>query len=350
MRKIWKDFLQIRRFRHAITAHRQRWSLSRARICHVSVLLVALTPLFMSSDAYAAEDYPSARLTMIVPFPAGGRTDLVGRIVAQYLEAALGKSVTVFNRPGAGGILGSKDVAEASADGYTLGFFSSALVAAQYTMPNAASLADFELIAIVNADPAAIAVNATSKWHTLKDLIEDARKSPGKLTFGTVPGASAQIFAAGFERAADVSFLDVPFKGDSDGAAALAGGTIDAHAAVPVSYKSLVAANLVRVLAIASDSRSEFYADMPTFRENGVPLSIGSFHGVFVPKGTPDSVKAKIGAALKVALENPELRQRMDLAGAATVFFSGQQAQEFLAQQDKTYRNIIDTLGLRVAR
>jgi tripartite-type tricarboxylate transporter receptor subunit TctC len=350
MRKICKDVFRAVCFRHAVAGRQQPWSFRHPSLYAGFLLLLMLAPLLASNSVHAAQDYPSSRLTMIVPFPAGGRTDLVGRIVAQYLEAALGKPVSVFNRPGAGGVLGSKDVAEAAGDGYTLGFFSSALVAAQYTMPNAATLADFDLIGIVNADPAAIAVRATSKWHTLKDLVEDARKSPGKLTFGTVPGASAQIFAAGFERIAAVSFLNVPFKGDSDGADALAGGYIDAHAAVPVSYKSLVAANLVRVLAIASDNRSEFYAGMPTFRENGVPLSIGSFHGVFVPKGTPDAIKATIGAALKTALEDPGLRQRMDLAGAATVFLSGPQAQEFLAQQDETYRNIIDTLGLRVAR
>ena len=102
-----------------------------------------------------------------------------------------------------------------------------------------------------------------------------------------IPGASAQIFAAGFARAANVKMIDVPFKGDAEGAIALAGGHIEAHVAVPVSYKSLIDAKKVRILAVAAESKSPLYGNLATFRENGVDLVIGAFHGVYVPKGTP---------------------------------------------------------------
>ena len=295
--------------------------------------LVAVAIALASMHPAAAEDYPARSITMIVPFPAGGRTDLVGRIVAQYLQAAIGQPVSVINKPGASSVLGSLEVADAKPDGYTLGFFSTSLVTAQYTVPTPLSMTRFELVAIVNADPAALAVNASSKWQTLKELVADARAAAGTLRIGMIPGASAQIFAAGFERAAGVDLINVPFKGDSDGATALAGGHIEIHVAVPVSYKSLVAAHMIRILAVAADARSDLYGNIPTFRENDVPLTIGAFHGVYVPKDTPVAVKDKIAAALKAALANPELLTRMSEAGAATIFMSGQEAQKYLLAQ-----------------
>src|SRR3954468_4964016 len=211
--------------------------------------LAATTAALM--PAAAQSDYPTRAITMIVPFPAGGRTDLVGRIVAQELTKKIGKPVAVVNKPGASSVLGAREVSEASADGYTLGFFSTSAVTSQYTVPTPISLSNFELVAIVNTDPAAIAVQYSAQWKTLKELVEDAKKNPGKYRIGMIPGASAQIFAAGIENAAGVKMINVPFKGDSDGAVALAGGHIDVHVAVPVSYKSLEAAKKVRMLAVA---------------------------------------------------------------------------------------------------
>ncbi len=315
---------------------------------HLATVVLMFSALLTSFTPVAADDYPSKPITMIVPFPAGGRTDVIGRFIAQYMQAAIGKPVAIVNKPGASSVLGSNEVADAKPDGYMLGFFSTSAVTAQYTVPTPLSLARFDLVAIVNADPAAIAVNESSKWQTLKDLVADAKAAPNSLKIGMIPGASAQIFAAGFSRAAGIDLINVPFKGDADGAIALAGGHIDIHVAVPVSYKSLVASKKVRMLAVASDARSDLYGNLPTYRENGVPLSINAFHGVYVPAGTPEAIKNKIADALKATLDNPELKQRMNDAGAAAVYLKGQEAKDYLKVQDDTYREIIDALGLRV--
>src|SRR5262249_56902201 len=131
---------------------------------------------------------------------------------------------------------------------------------------------NFDLVAIVNTDPAAVAVQYGAPWKTLKDLVEDARKQPGKLRLGMIPGASAQIFAAGLENAAGIETIQVPFKGDSDGAIALAGGHIDIHVAVPLSYKTLEAAKKGAMLAGADSPRSPPFANLPTFKHNTRPL------------------------------------------------------------------------------
>lgn len=286
---------------------------------------------------------------MTVPFPPGGRTDVIGRLVAQHLANHLGKPVLIVNKPGAGGTIGSKEVARSKPDGYMLGFFSSAVVSAQYIVPTAPALADFEVVSIVNADPAALAIQAAAPWKTLKDLVSHARQNPEKLRIGIVTGGTNEIFAAGFARAANVRMTTIPYKGDADGAVALAGGHIEVHVSVPVSYKSLIDAKKVRMLAVATDSSSSLYSGVPTFRENGVDLVIGAMHGVFVPKGTPPSVIAKIADALQKTMSAPELVKTMGEMGAGVEFSRGMEAREYLAKHDSTYKAIIEDLGLRAA-
>lgn len=314
-----------------------------------SSTLVVVACLLADASPAPAQDYPNKPLTMIVPFSAGGRTDVIGRIVGQHLPKHLGKPVAVVNKPGASSVLGSQEVANSRPDGYTLGFFSTSAVTAQYTVPTPINLKDFELVAIVNADPAALAVQELASWRTLKDLVEHARQNPDRVRIGMIPGASAQIFAAGFAHAANVKMIDVPFKGDAEGAIALAGGHIEVHVAVPVSYKSLVDAKKVRILAVAAESKSPLYGNLPTFRENGVDLVIGAFHGVYVPKGTPSAVVGKLADALEKTMTAPELLDGMKDMGAGVVFVRGDAAKDYLAKQDNTYRTIIENLGLRVA-
>ena len=317
----------------------------------LALLVAAMCVIFMDVRSVLAQasDYPSRAVTMIVPFSAGGRTDLIGRMISHHLQKHLGQTVSIVNKPGASSVLGSMEVSQSKPDGYTVGFFSTSAVTSQYTVPTPMSLGDFELVAIVNTDPAAIAVHDSASWKTLKDLVAEARKKPDQLRIGMIPGASAQIFAAGFARAADVKLTNVPFKGDSEGAVALAGNHIEVHVAVPVSYKSLLEAKKIRILAVAAEKSSPLYGNLPTFRDNGVDLVIGAFHGVYVPKGTPPAVIAKLAQALEQTMSSKELLDNMRDAGAGVEFLKGAEAKAFLAKQDATYRGIIEDLGLRVA-
>ena len=297
----------------------------------------------------ASAAYPDKPITMIVPFPAGGRTDLTARVVAQYLPTHIRQTVVVVNKPGAGGVLGAKEVAAAPPDGYTLGMFSSAVVTAQYTVATPTNLADYVPLAVVNIDPMALAVKYDAPWKTLAELVSYAQKNAGKVRLGMIPGASAQIFAGGFSKMANVKTVYVPFKGDADGVFALAGGHIEAHVAVPVSYKALADAKKIRILGVAATQRSQLYPDIPTFRENGVDLVIGSFHIVFVPKGTPADVQAELVQALAKTMQEPELRKQMGAANLGFAYMDQKETARFLTQQDDLYRRLIDELGMRVA-
>lgn len=296
----------------------------------------------------ASAAYPEKAITLIVPFPPGGRTDLMARVFAQHLPKHIRQSVIVVNKPGAGGVLGAKEVAAAAPDGYTLGIFSSAVVSAQYTVATPTNLADYVPLAVVNIDPMSLAVKYDAPWKTLRELVSYAQKNPGKLRMGMIPGASAQIFAGAFSKAANAKTVYVPFKGDAPGVAALAGGHIDAHVAVPVSYKALAEAGKIRILGVGATERSQLNPDIPTFRENGVDLVIGSFHAVFAPKGTPGEVQTALGQALAKTVKEPEFAKQMAAANLGYAYLNQKETARFLAQQDELYRRLIEELGMRV--
>ena len=310
------------------------------------ILLGAVIGLGTWTSTALAQSYPARTVTIVVPFGAGGRTDLTARGVARALEKHLGRTVAVVNRPGAGGVIGSKAVANAPADGYTAGIFSSAVVSAQYTVETGTDLKDYRIVGVMEISPAAVSVNYDAAYKSLKDLVAAAKRSPGQLKFGMIPGASAQVFAGGFVDAAGVTTNMVPFKDDASGATALAGGHIDLHVAVPASYKALSDAKKLRMLGVAAEKRMSTFPDVPTMREQGVDLVIGSFHGLFVPKDTSDAIVATLEAALGKAMQEPDVNDQMAKVGLGPVFMGRREAQDFVATQDATYAKLIDKLGL----
>ena len=279
----------------------------------------------------------------------GGRTDLTGRAVAQYLKTELGQPVVVVNKPGAGGVLGAKEVAAAAPDGYTLGIFSTGFLTAQYTVPTPTNAADYEMIAMVNLDPAAIAVPEARGWRTLPDFIKYARANPGKLKVGIDAGSSAQIFAAAFVEKAGLNVIYVPFRGGGERTVALAGGHIDVDFDIVAPLKTMREAEKIRVLGVASDKRVKDYADIPTMAEGGVDLSISSWHGVFAPRGTPPSVVAKVSAALGRVAANSEFQERMRNLLLGVEYLDTVQFRTFFAEADKINLALIRKLGLLVS-
>jgi tripartite-type tricarboxylate transporter receptor subunit TctC len=311
-----------------------------------TLLFAAAFALGVWAPSAMAQSYPSQAITVVVPFGAGGRTDLTARGVAQALEKHMGGTVVVVNKPGAGGVIGGKFVATAKPDGYTAGIFSSAVVSAQYTVATGTNLADYKIVGVMESSPAAVSVNYGSPWKTLKDLVAAAKKSPSQLKFGMIPGGSAQVFAGGFVDAAGVQMNMVPFNSDAPGVAALAGGHIDAHVAVPASYKALSDAKKVRMLGVAADKRMSTFPDIPTMQEQGVDLVIGSFHGLFVPKHTPDNIVARLETALEKAMQEKTVIDQMANVGLGPVFMGRKEAERFVGGQDAAYRKLISRLGM----
>lgn len=314
----------------------------------ISSVLIAVSIASFAPRAHAADAYPAKPVTMIVPYPPGGRTDLCARAVAQYLSRELGKPFIVVNRPGASGVLGAKEVAEAPADGYTIGLFSTGFLTAQYTVPTKTSVSDYELVSLINMDPAVLAVSTSGRFKTLADVVAYAKANPGKLKVGIDAGSSAQIFAAAFAKAAHIDVVYVPFRGGGERTVALAGDHIDVDFDIISPLKAMRDAGKISVLAIASETRAPQYPNIPTMAELGVQLDMSSWHGVFVPKGTPADVVARLDAGLAKTANDPEFRSRMDALLLGVRYQNTESFKKFFKENDQADLALIEQLGLRV--
>jgi len=311
------------------------------------VMLTGLALAALVQAAYA-QPYPSKAVTFVVPFPAGGRTDLTARVVAQYLKTELAQPVVVVNKPGASGVLGAKEVAGAAPDGYTLGFFSTGFLTTQYTVPTPTSVREYDLVALINIDPAAVAASAARGWKTLNEVISYGKKNPGGIRVGINAGTSAHVFAVAFCNAAGLDVIYVPFRGGVERAAALAGGHIDLDFDIVAPMKPMLEAGKLRVLGVASDRRVELYQDIPTMREQGVDLVISSWHGVFAPKGTPVATITALNGALDKIARNPQFIEQMGALLLGVRYLNQQEFVRFFQEQDALFKPLIDKLGLAV--
>lgn len=309
----------------------------------VSVFAAIAQPL----DA-VAQSYPAKAITLIVPFPAGGRTDLTARAIAEALKDDLHQPVVVVNKPGASGVLGAKEVAGAQPDGYTLGLFSTGFLTTQYTVPTPTNAKEYELIALINFDPAALAASVASGWTSLAQVIAAGKARPKSIKVGINPGNSAHIFAGAFAKSAGLDVIYVPFKGGSERAVAIAGGHIDLDFDIVAPMKPLMDAGKLKVLGVAANRRVELYPQIPTWREQGVDVAIYSWHGIFAPAGTPAPVLAAVDASLQRVARNPKFLAQMDKLLLGVRYMNRQEFTTFFTEQDALMKLLIQNLGLMI--
>ena len=265
-----------------------------------------------------AQAFPARPIKLIVPFPAGGTGDLLGRLAAKEMEASLGQPVVVENRAGAGGAVGSDAVAKAAPDGYTLvlsNVASHAIGVSVYARLPYDALKDFTHIGLIAAVPSGIAVAANSPYTSMAMLLDKARTAPGAVRFGSNGnGTSSHAKLAILNQAARVDITHVPYRGSAPATADLLGGQIDGLiAAVPDVGRN----RLLRLLAITTDARAARWPDVPSVRELGLaPLVASNWFGISGPAGMPAPVADRLNAALVTALNTPELAERLRDLGA----------------------------------
>lgn len=239
---------------------------------------VAALPLLRAAlpEQAFAQTYPVRNITMIVPFPAGGQADLAARPVAQALERILGKSVIVDNRAGGGGgSVGNAAAARAEPDGYTLLMTLSSLAVLPeadrlFDRPVAYEVSQFMPIARVLADPTLLAVPASAPWNTAQEFVEDAKKRPGQITYGSSgPYGTLHVAMEMFANSADIKMLHVPFRSAGPALTALLSGTVQAIAAAPGTLKPQVDDGKLRVLGNCGAQRVASFPDVPTFQQLG---------------------------------------------------------------------------------
>lgn len=282
------------------------------------ILALAATGMMMIASATTVwAEYPQRPLTMIVAYSAGGGTDVAARTLAPYIEKHLGASVTVLNRPGAGGEVGFTALAQSKADGYTFGFINIPnLLAIPIQRKTRYSMDDIQPIAQIVYDAGALSVRTDSNIKSLDDLIIEAKKAPGTVTYGTTGiGSDDHLAVLSFERKAGIKLRHIPFPGAADLRAATLGGHITmASMNISEAVDDMKAGNL-RVLGQMSNDRWEEAAEVPTFKEQGFDVVMGSHRGLGAPAGIPKDIFAKLSEAVSKAVNDPEFQKKSKQQG-----------------------------------
>ena len=276
---------------------------------------IALLATLAGITGSIAEDYPNRPITMIVPFAAGGPTDVVARIMAEGMRPALGQTIVIENITGAAGSIAVGRAVRSAPDGYTLsiGHWSTHVInGAIYNLPYDL-LADLEPVALLAANPQLIVANNKVQADDLKSLIAWIKANPDKATAGTAgPGSASHIGGVYFERFSDTKLLFVPYRGTGPAMQDLIAGQISLMLDQSSNSLPQVRNKQIKAFAVTAKTRLAAAPDIPTVDELGMPgFYISVWHGLWVPKGTPKPIIAKLAAAVQVALANPNVRKRL---------------------------------------
>jgi len=303
----------------------------------LSVIAVALS-LGAIEAASAQAAYPSRPVTMVVPYPAGGPSDTLGRVLAESMRGFLGQPVVIENVSGAGGAIGVARVARAAPDGYTLSLghvqthvINAATQTLQYDV-----VKDFEPVSLLADTPQWVVAKSAFPAASLQEMIAWMKANPGKATVGAVGvGGPTDIAAIYFQKHTGTSFQLVPYRGGAPLVQDLVAGQIDLTFGQAANYLAHVRGGRLKAYAVLAGKRWWAAADVPTMDEAGVPGLHSSFwHGLWVPKGTPKDVVAKLHAAVVEALADPALVKRFGDIGQE-IWPRAQQTPEALAAQQK---------------
>ncbi|CAM4295985.1 tripartite tricarboxylate transporter substrate binding protein [Bordetella muralis] len=308
------------------------------RFCVLSGLLaihsvIACTPVF-------AQDFPLKPITLVVPFTAAGGTDLTARLFARALERQSGQPVTVLNKPGAGGEIGMSYVARSEPDGYTLGIINTPNV---LTIPIERQaqfdLASFALIANLVDDPATFSVHADQPIHSISGLVEEARRSPDGLTYGTAGiGSAGHIAMLMLQQAAGIKLRHVPFKGTADVRTALLSKHIDIATANLSEALAFSQGSPWRTLGVMKATRSATAPELPTLAESGYALQAGSLRGIGAPAAITAQRRQQVAALITKAANDPLFIEDAHKAEQDTRVIPGDEYNRVLQEQQKQFQ------------
>lgn len=296
----------------------------------------------------AAANYPKKPIKIIVPSSAGGGTDSTTRALVKATKPYLTNNMAVINKPGGSGAIGMSYVANSKPDGYTL-----CMTFVEMTFLHTEGLAnvtykDFEPIALINSDPGAITVRANSKWKSAKDLIQYAKAHPGKVKVGTAgTGSIWDLVAAYIEKKTGVKFKHVPYKGAAPAVKALLAGEVDMVTVSPAEVLSQVKAGKLKMLAVASNKRSDVLPKVPTMKEAGIgDIEAGTWRGLVAPKGTPKAIVDKLNKAFVKGAKTKQFQKFMHNAGLGIDIKNSKAFGQFIKQNSDRWSQTLKGLGL----
>src|SRR5258706_2984601 len=307
----------------------------------------------MLAGTALAQPYPAKPVKLIVPFPPGGNTDIVGRMLAQKLSDRFGQQVYVENRGGAGGTIGAEAAAKSPNDGYTL-FFSTTgtLASAPSLQPGLRydPVKDFAPISTLANAPVVVIIGASLPPKTLRELIEAAKAQPGVLKFGSA-GTGHFVHIAGemFKSTAGVDLLHVPYKGVAQALIDLLGGRIELMFDAFAQYEPHLQSGKLRALAVANPTRHKRLPEVPTTAEAGLPdYVLASWFGLAAPAGTPRDIVERVNAEVRQTVAGADVTETMTKLGLEPGTSSPQQYSAMIADDLATWRRAVKAAGIKL--
>jgi tripartite-type tricarboxylate transporter receptor subunit TctC len=317
-------------------------------------LLALLTVLLAATSIQAshAEGYPERTIKIVVPFPAGGPTDVAARLIAQSISSKLGKGVVVENHAGAAGRVGAKVVAKAAPDGYTLllgGTNVNAITGAIYKDLGFDPIKSFAPIAVVCVDSLAVAISPQLAANTFQEFVQYAKAHPGKLKYGASPGIYTHFAGEFFKTKTGTDILFVPYKGGAPAVTDVLGGHIDMVVNNKSNLLSLFKDGKLKALAVTSEARWPELPQTPTMNEVGIlgfPSEV--LFGLLAPAGTPVAIIQQLNRAVNEGLQSAEVRSSLEAVGVEARLGTAQEFAAALAAQAREWQAVIDETGIKV--
>jgi tripartite-type tricarboxylate transporter receptor subunit TctC len=319
------------------------------------LLLAATLAALVSAGQASAQDFPNRPITMVIPFAAGGPTDVLGRVIGQRMGEILGQTVVIENVGGAGGMTGSKRVAEAKPDGYTMVLGTVGTHAQGQTLykrPLYNALTDFTPVALIAEVPIALLVRKDLPVNNLKEFVEYAKKNQSQMQFGSAgAGSATHLGCVVLNSAMGTNITHVPYKGTGPAMQDLVGGRIDFLCEIVSTAKPQIDGGSVKALAIMTTERSPVLPNLPTSREQGLDVQAYTWNALFLPKGAPEDVVRKLHDAAVGAMNTPAVKERLEGIGAMLVGPDRQSPAylgKFVADEIKKWEAPIKASGVSV--
>ncbi len=321
---------------------------SRRQFIH-SLAALDATPALPAIAQAPAGAWPQRPIELIVPFAAGGGTDVLARALAEVARKHLPQDLIVLNRAGASGAVGWTELANARPDGYKIGIITVELTMIPHMGLTKISSDAVLPVARLNADPATIAVRADSPYRSIEELIAVARKDVAAVRIGNAgPGSLGHLAAAALQDKAGVKFNHAPYRGANPAVLDLLGGHIEAVAVTPVEVATYVAAGKIRPLAIMAEQRIQAgWEAVPTLKERGIDLLIGGWRGLAVPRNTPDAVVQTLRKAMALTLKDPVLRETMAKQNMGEGYLDQPEFKAVIDRDNAVFKQLVDKLGIK---
>jgi tripartite-type tricarboxylate transporter receptor subunit TctC len=320
------------------------WNLARI----LGLIAVCSTPLLAR-----AEDYPNKPIRLVVPFPPGGPNDIIGRVVGQKMQELLGQTIVIDNRPGAGGTLGTDNVAKSEPDGYSIAIASAGALAISTSLQDKIlydPLKELATVTLVAKVPEVLVASTTLPVANVRELVALAKAKPGTINYGsTGPGSMPHLAGELLRTSAQIDIVHVPYRGAAPAVNDLLGHQVDIiFLDLPVLLPQ-IQAGAIKPLAVGSRRRVKWLPDLPTMGEIGYPqIEADNWYGMVAPARTPHAIVMKLNAAAVTAMQAPEVQAKLSSQGAILIGSTPEEFTAYMKSEIQKWAKVVQAAGIKV--